>query len=308
MEPAIDKDKEKKAKRKRNAIIIGVTAATLCIGGYFFLWPLIKRKRSEKLANASGSPEVAPQTALPAPSYIPKVSNDNFPLKKGSRGPNVRALQQALIAKYGAKILPVYGADGDFGTETQNALISVGLPTVIGAAEFAAMNAATPAASSPSNIPAAASSDVKQLSDELRKAIINNNFPTALLLLKQIKSPQQYAAVSEIFKQTDIAFVKYTLVTAAFRFFPYKRAELIEVFKGMGLKHDAAADKWSLSGLGGNSLMTTQGTDVWVDRYTAIKVPAQMILGREIQRKGKYCAFENAGKTLLVLACHVRYC
>jgi len=41
-----------------------------------------------------------------------------FPLKKGSKGALVQRLQLAL----GKDKLPKFGADGDFGTETQNAV------------------------------------------------------------------------------------------------------------------------------------------------------------------------------------------
>lgn len=46
------------------------------------------------------------------------VSTSEFPLKKGSKGALVQRLQLAL----GSNKLPKFGADGDFGTETQNAL------------------------------------------------------------------------------------------------------------------------------------------------------------------------------------------
>lgn len=45
----------------------------------------------------------------------------SFPLKKGSKGALVQRLQLAI----GIDKLPKFGADGDFGTETQNALKAV---------------------------------------------------------------------------------------------------------------------------------------------------------------------------------------
>jgi len=44
-----------------------------------------------------------------------------FPLKKGSRGAKVKELQNAILA-YDKNLLPKFGADGDFGTETENAV------------------------------------------------------------------------------------------------------------------------------------------------------------------------------------------
>jgi hypothetical protein len=49
--------------------------------------------------------------------------NDNFPLKKGSYGMNVYNMQQALL-KCNANALPRYGADSDFGSETEAALLA----------------------------------------------------------------------------------------------------------------------------------------------------------------------------------------
>lgn len=51
-------------------------------------------------------------------------SNDFFPLKKGSKGQNVRDLQE-LMLKINNKLLPRYGADGDFGSETEAAVVSL---------------------------------------------------------------------------------------------------------------------------------------------------------------------------------------
>jgi len=48
--------------------------------------------------------------------------NDKFPLKKGSYGNNVRRLQTALL-KNNPSALPKYGVDGDFGNETEAALM-----------------------------------------------------------------------------------------------------------------------------------------------------------------------------------------
>lgn len=51
-------------------------------------------------------------------------SDTAFPLKRGSRGELVRKLQVAILA-YDAKLLPKFGADGDFGSETENAVLKI---------------------------------------------------------------------------------------------------------------------------------------------------------------------------------------
>jgi len=44
-----------------------------------------------------------------------------FPIKRGQKGSNVKRLQQLLLT-YDKNILPRFGADGDFGLETETAL------------------------------------------------------------------------------------------------------------------------------------------------------------------------------------------
>lgn len=46
-------------------------------------------------------------------------------LSKGSTGPAVLQLQRLIIQGWGAQMLPRYGADGDFGPETEAALLSI---------------------------------------------------------------------------------------------------------------------------------------------------------------------------------------
>ena len=45
-----------------------------------------------------------------------------FPLQKGSKGDCVKQLQQALINAFGKAVLPKYGADKDWGSETDKAV------------------------------------------------------------------------------------------------------------------------------------------------------------------------------------------
>ena len=103
-------------------LIFGVP---LLIGG-FFLYKYIK-------SNKKG--EDAPPN-LPDPSNTEPSRNGGggggvkpsvtkyFPLRKGSKGGKVKELQQALLG-YDSNILPKYGADSDFGSETESAVQSV---------------------------------------------------------------------------------------------------------------------------------------------------------------------------------------
>jgi hypothetical protein len=87
-----------------------IPIALAIVGGYYIIRSL--RKTNSVLDNngnvdtGSGSTTTTPTT----PS--------DFPLKKGSKGSLVQRLQLAL----GKDKLPKFGIDGDFGTETLNAL------------------------------------------------------------------------------------------------------------------------------------------------------------------------------------------
>lgn len=67
---------------------------------------------NKRLKGAAPTPAPTP---TPTPSAVAKPT-----LKKGSKGAEVKLLQQNLMAAGFA--LPKYGADGDFGTETANAV------------------------------------------------------------------------------------------------------------------------------------------------------------------------------------------
>ena len=83
-----------------------------CPGDYIYnALPEICRLANE--VNRTGIPYVAP---------IPKMEVAKPTLRKGSRGAQVKLLQQNLLS-LGYK-LPRYGADGDYGDETRSAVIA----------------------------------------------------------------------------------------------------------------------------------------------------------------------------------------
>jgi peptidoglycan L-alanyl-D-glutamate endopeptidase CwlK len=69
---------------------------------------------------AGWRPQFIEQMAKVKPKPKPKPAKDDGLLKRGDKGPAVKELQQKLI-KAGEK-LPRYGADGDFGAETEEAV------------------------------------------------------------------------------------------------------------------------------------------------------------------------------------------
>jgi hypothetical protein len=72
-------------------------------------------------------PGARPPAQKPAPGSV-------FPLKKGSRGPQVILLQKFLNHQYGAKLK----VDGIWGNDTEKALKAAGQPNVINESNFLA--------------------------------------------------------------------------------------------------------------------------------------------------------------------------
>src|SRR5215213_1007659 len=139
-----DKPSAKKQKKKKIIITTLAVGATGILG--YFGWQYYKKKKQAKrddmqvLINKVQDPVITQPIVTPKTKTTSKQITyrqpvvdrvEDFPLKKGSKGENVRRLQEALIAKYGSQTLPKYGADGDFGSETVNALKKLGLPTTI---------------------------------------------------------------------------------------------------------------------------------------------------------------------------------
>lgn len=90
--------------RGRKILYFILAALILALIIYF----ISSRKQSGSPLLGSATPPVAPST---------------FPLRFGSKGAKVQALQNYLLANGGS--LPIYGADGDWGSETQAAVLSV---------------------------------------------------------------------------------------------------------------------------------------------------------------------------------------
>ncbi len=122
---------------KRKTILVGMGVAVASVLGYFG-WQYWRKKKIQQMDTSAVEQPSSPVQNKPSRTT---TRNDNFPLKRGSRGQRVKALQQALIAKYGASILPQYGADGDFGKELEDGLKKANLPTRIDERTFNTLTA-----------------------------------------------------------------------------------------------------------------------------------------------------------------------
>lgn len=288
----------KTKSRKPLWIALGVTATAV---GTFFGWEWLRgRKKSSSKMGPSTESSASYTTASSTQSTSASsggwqiktntspVSRDEFPLKKGSKGERVKSLQLALIAKYGKSILPKYGADGDFGSETQIALEKQGLPTQIDESTF-------------NLFVKGAAPDAKSLAQKLLQAATSRNYTSALELLKQIRNTQDYTSVNSYFKEMRIdGDVRKTLVTGMLDTFkaPAQQDSIRMQFLRMGLKYDGS--KWALSGLSTHTsalLITTEPAEI-IDykRKIKVQVPANMVLGYFLQSKNGYTLFKTLEK------------
>jgi hypothetical protein len=171
-----------------------------------------------------------------------------FPLKKGSKGNEVKAMQKAIIQQYGKSYLPRYGADGDFGNETLNALKRLHLPSTIDESAYhVLLQAAGKDTSSATSSSASSSSSSGGLGKQLFVATQSRNFSKVLPLLQQLKSKEDYQTANAEFQQYRLnGMVRKTLVNGLLSTFTTEsiKQQIRFEFIRMGLKYDG--NKWSL--------------------------------------------------------------
>ncbi len=301
-----------KKQQKKKIIVASLAVGAAGILGYFGWQYLRKKKEAKSGADLDEALKtVSPSTSYDSPvviatpkskaarktSYTPSIpspDNPGFPLKKGSKGENVRLLQEALITKYGKPILPKYGADGDFGSETVNALKKAGLPAVINESAFNVLTQGMKA-------------DQSNLGKDLYAAAIARDFNKVISLLKTMSSTEDYSAANEVFKTYRINGVRQTIVNGLLNTFTKtdQKEKIKFEFLRIGLQFDG--NKWNLSGFDGKPIVTTEATTVWVTSTEGVKVPAKMVLGNEVTRRLDYTLFENKGKYFLVTTKSVQY-
>ena len=94
--------------KKSKNIIAGI----MLLAGAYFVYRYFRGNK----------PKVQKPLELSDFSNPPSPSTPStFPLKKGSKGAKVLELQNAIMS-INAKLLPRFGADGDFGSETELAV------------------------------------------------------------------------------------------------------------------------------------------------------------------------------------------
>jgi len=283
-------------EKKTKYLLVGLGVVTVGAGAFLYMQQQKKKKQNAShLIADSFTTETA---QLPTSSTTSGGSTSSgFPLKKGSRGTLVINLQNALIKKYGASILPRYGADGSFGSETVNALLSKGLPTKITSELFSQLVIGSGGSSYSSS-----TSSSSSISKALHAAIIKNSLSSALQALKNIKDVAGYTAVNTIFKKTRVDLVRKTLVTALLSRFnsSSKKKEINAELYRIGLKYDGS--QWALSGTYGVSidqLISIEPTHIWDDDGRKINVPTATILGEYLDANNGVTEFETLDRRRL---------
>ncbi len=307
--------------------VAGIGLASAGVLGYFS-WQYYQKQKTAKNAASFTPvnwPDIQPSNnsnpplPVPAPVYKPQpqpvyqrppkpASNntpkDTFPLKRGSRGENVRAFQQALLDAYGKKALPRYGADGQFGNEMAAALITLKLSPTIDETTFNILVKQKAGGNS-------SGGSGSTIAQQLITAAAKKDFAAAIKSLKLIADTDQYTTVGNEFKTLRIGGgVRQTLVNGMLNSFAdetQKRAIRLE-FQRMGLQYDGS--KWTLSGmdgLNGLAIVTIAATTVWLNASQSVQVPARTVLGNEISRRLDYTLFESKGKHYLVQTACVTY-
>jgi hypothetical protein len=285
--------------RKKKIILIGLGVVAAGVGGYFGYEWWQKRKAAQDDSGDSGDALPPPPDKKTFHTGVTTGSgsssgNDEFPLKRGSKGSKVKSLQRALIAKFGKSILPKYGADGDFGNETVSGLKRAGLPSEVDQATYESLVSGV-------GVSAGSSIDAAGIGKSLVDAAVAGDVSAMLPGLQKMSSTDDYTTVNKEFENYNIGGVRKTLVNgllSALSDENQKQQVRLE-FSRMGLKYNGS--KWSLSGIvGAVPIMTIEATYVWASPKEAVKVPASMILGTEVEERGGYTLFENNGRHFLV--------
>ena len=90
--------------------------------GTALAYGLSRRRKTISYEPNTESNDLLPQTGMPVPEAVSEYNDCQFPLKMGSKNRCVKLIQQALIDNFGNDVLPKYGADGQWGNETENAM------------------------------------------------------------------------------------------------------------------------------------------------------------------------------------------
>ena len=302
-EQIIQQEQAQSGSGKGKVVLIGVGIVGLGTLAFFGWrkWKSIQEEAPTELQEKSDPSTTT--SSSPNKSYSAPARNDNFPLKRGSKGERVKKIQRLLVKK---GLLDEKDVIGEFGPKTEAGLLKAGLPKVINESTFNTITSDTPKVTIPVSVPDAPI-DASTFAEGLYNAARSKNFSAAITMLRLMKSTADYTAVSNIFKTKFLNGVRQTLVNGMLNSFsdPSQKDTLRKAFVAMGLKYDG--NKFSLSGLPNRRLITSSNTHVFDHTLCGICVPANVILGVEAGCKGQYTQFINKGRLFLVPTATITY-
>jgi hypothetical protein len=306
---AKQKTQKKKGIIKPAKVFIYALALAALGGGGFLVYDKLKRRKqsSQNLPTDSNKDTIIINNSLPV-SYSPtsdssgssltrlissvtSTRNDNFPLKRGSRGERVKTLQRAL-----AKTTPSIMIDGIFGSQTAGALKAAGYPETIDETLF---NQITGSSSNGGNLTVVFNPSA--LATSLYTSTQAKDVTGVLYVLKQMKSVADYSSVNDYYKKQS--FIAKTIVTDllsyAFKYDESAKAQIRNEFLRMGLKVDGSGT-WSLQGIRMfNDLITIRETIVTDLQGNRIPVRRNTILGDEMEVSNGMTWFKSVDNSIL---------
>jgi hypothetical protein len=295
-----EKDNPKQGKAKK--VLIWTTGGVVLAGLGWLGWKWYKSKSED---NERIVPDFSTQvpaselpltttTNLPSPpsSYTPPSSgsqnaaNSSFPIKRGSRGSNVKLLQQAINRLLKNRKI---GEDGIYGREVETALTELKQPLEFDEQRFRAFTASlSPGGAVPVN--------AKAVGLLIYKYWDNADFIRSLAALKLLNSTSQYSEANEYFKSSQLPGGRVSIVTGLIsKFTQENQRQLIRnEFLRIGLKLNSDG-KWSLSGFDSPTMLKTiRSTQLTYPTGEAVNVPANVVVGRKIGITGEYTVIRTA--------------
>lgn len=252
---------------------IAVAGTAVVAGlGYYVLKPKKQNDEGDPQTRFTGEDDPTPEVSVryTAPQTNPAPLSTSFPLKRGSRGEFVKNLQNALIQKYGAAILPKWGADGSWGSEMETALSSKGLKTSIDQTTYTDyitgnFDGSSANTSSPKTTASTISNDIKNLlvptwivdpkvaiGYKIFDTAKSKNLQNTISLLRSLTSVTDYTSASQGFQLRpwkaevstswigvpSVTAARYTLVTGLLDAFTAQSDKnlLRTEFRRIGLK------------------------------------------------------------------------
>ncbi len=297
-----------------------------------------KTDEGDGFDNATG--KQAP--SLPTPSYSPSTvtsTGSSFPLKMGSNNIYVENLQNAIITKFGKSALPKFGADGDWGSETQKFFDAhPKLKSVIDNTTYTdyitgnfdsnsssnSSSSTTPKTTASNSfvtdlirsvIPTSITDPYIKVGWQLFDAAKAKNLAATVGFLQKLNNVNDYSSASQGFqlRPYELPLRRYTAVSGLFDAFKNSseaKTKIREQLRRIGLKEtvknsDTANydSTWTLAGLGSiyRNVRTKMKAIITDGFNIRIEIPTRTLMGAWLSSGNGYTRFRTFdGRTMYV--------